>query len=77
MLKLSKEIFSDWTPKYTMATCSVKDLLYVLYFTPDFNTDSIVYIVRKPINKKEAREYMFRNIQEAIDCYNDGCKKST
>lgn len=77
MLKLSKEIFSDWTPMYTMATCSVNDLLHVLYFRPHFNTDSIVYIVREPVNKKEVREYMFENIQEAIDCYNNGCKKST
>lgn len=73
-MKLSKEIFSDWTPRYEMATCSVQHELYVLYFKPDFNTGKIFYIVRKPINKKEVREYMFENLQEAIDCYNEEMK---
>lgn len=78
MVKLNKEVFSNWTPMYTMATCSVQHGLCALYFRPDFNTDKIVYIVRKPINKKEVREYMFENLQEALDCYNEEwCKKST
>lgn len=73
MLKLNKEVFSNWTPMYLMASYSVQyeHELCVLYFRPDFNTDKIIYIVRKPINKKEVREYMFENLQEALDCYNE------
>ena len=71
MLELNKEIFSHWTPRYEMASCTVDQLLRVLYFRPDFNTGKIVYIVYKSISKKEAHEYVFENIDEAIACYNE------